>query len=100
MNGMMVAVVMRACRTGGAEHTEPLVPEAHEDQGAEGPFTNAEEPAGALVPEHGIKPPDERAVADERHETFRLIGPLRFSVALMSVFMVAVLLAIVMGGAS
>src|SRR5581483_6158501 len=58
-----------------AEDAETLVPVAGEEQRAKGPFRDAEEPARALVAEHGIEPPDQRAVADEGREPRRLIGP-------------------------
>jgi hypothetical protein len=62
-------------RAGGTEDAEPLVPEAGEQQRTERPFGSAEELARALVAEHGIEPPDQRAVADEGHEAVGLIGP-------------------------
>src|SRR6266436_6845129 len=62
-------------RTGSAENTEPLVPEAGEQERAECPFGNAEEPVGALMAEHGIEPPDQRTAADEWNEPLGLIGP-------------------------
>ena len=55
-----------AGRAEGAKNAEPLVPEAREQQRPEGPLRDAEEVAGAGVAEHGIQPPDQRPVADER----------------------------------
>src|SRR6516165_11718798 len=62
-------------RAEGAEHTDPLVPEAGEQQRAEGPFRDTQEPAGTLVTEQRIEPPDQRAVADEGNEPLGLVGP-------------------------
>src|ERR1700737_3143027 len=62
-----------AGRAKGAKNAEPLVPEAREQQTAEGPLGDAEEVAGTRVAEHGIEPPDQRSVADERDQSFKLI---------------------------
>src|SRR5205807_648431 len=62
-----------AGRTERAEDAGPLVPEACEQQGPEGPLRDAEEVAGAGVAEYRIEPPDQRPVVDEGDQSFELV---------------------------
>jgi hypothetical protein len=72
---MMVTVAMKVPVEPAAPRTPPFIPEACEQQGTESALANTQDPAGALVPENGVEPPDERTVADEGLKTVSLIRP-------------------------
>src|SRR5262249_59410167 len=55
------------------ERSEGFVPEPDEDERAEQPLRDSEEPARAPDAEYRVHPGDERAVADERNQRLRLV---------------------------
>src|SRR5437899_12687994 len=55
--------------------SQGFVPEADEDERAEQPLGDSEEPTRAPDAEYWVHPGDERAIADEGNQRLRLVVP-------------------------